>query len=1072
MIKYILVSILIFYITVESFAQKISVEVNDGHKLMVKSMVFSTNDQYFFSGGWDKTIKMWEVKTCKEVKTFIGHKSHVNVLQTTENPNELFSGGIYELFRWNTKTGVYRAYQCNYNIKSMAYVQGQLYVSHQNKIYVYPKNQRYARLWMVMESDIVDMKIKGEHFFALTKSTAYKIDRTKKIILKEYKRPVYDQLKTIEIQGSRLLMAGVNQVYIWDIEKDSYKGMIKDAHQHAYIYDNTVLAKRYGAAEVAQYAVDSVKRIRVFEKPQHTPVSNITVSHHEKYVLGYGYNQFVLWDTKSGKIYKEFYNSRVSLNEFSLFHEQLCYGTGVKGNVRFFDLTQLTYANQVKYHSKSVHTNVKIGEQILLNGHDGKAVVYDPVSKNKVQELNIDNPQAIHKPPVEDNSFTGILNELKGGEKVYGVKAQHKTVAYSFDNDIKLLDLEKKKYVQTLDKHQDLVKDMSFLSKNRLVSVSLDKTAILWDTKKGKLLKTFYGHTDRIFAVEKITETSFVTGGADGLLLQWSVKEKEALKLTTLPYKINDIASANSSLAIAHSNGVLVYDLTSKSYKELIHQNYEIEQVAWMNDSLLITRDERHFIQFWHPKKGLIATLLTTKLGAVTYTPDGYYFGDKESVQDNIHFKIEDKIFLFEQFDVRFNRPDIVLQRIGLASKNTIKTYRSAFLKRIEKLGLLESDFSQEFELPKVQIVNAEMLNEVVNEKEITIKVKAFDEHHRLQHIQLWVNDVQVNQKEIEQALSTSQSNYDGELKIQLSKGENKIQVQAINEKGVASFIETIHIKCLAGKEKPTLYLIAIGESKYQDPSFNLTYAAKDAKDISSLMLQSERYVEVKSKQLLNEEVTLENVQALHSFLEQASVDDEVIIFLAGHGVLDKDFNYFFASYDMDFNNPSVKGIPYAEIEGLLENIPPRKKLLLLDACHSGEVEKKGLKENSTIPMKEGKVTFRAVGKGVVNESSEQDLLNLSKYLFSDLRRGTGATIISSAGGLEFAIESEEWYNGLFTYCFLNGIKNREADLNKDGEIWLSELKKYVIKQVALLSKGQQLPSCRLENLTVDYRVW
>ena len=68
--------------------------------------------------------------------------------------------------------------------------------------------------------------------------------------------------------------------------------------------------------------------------------------------------------------------------------------------------------------------------------------------------------------------------------------------------------------------------------------------------------------------------------------------------------------------------------------------------------------------------------------------------------------------------------------------------------------------------------------------------------------------------------------------------------------------------------------------------------------------------------------------------------------------------------------------------------------------------------------------------------------------------------------------ESGDWKNGLFTYVLLNGVQSGEADLNKDGEIWLSEIQEYVGSKVTELSNGQQQPTSRIENQLVDFRVW
>ena len=61
-------------------------------------------------------------------------------------------------------------------------------------------------------------------------------------------------------------------------------------------------------------------------------------------------------------------------------------------------------------------------------------------------------------------------------------------------------------------------------------------------------------------------------------------------------------------------------------------------------------------------------------------------------------------------------------------------------------------------------------------------------------------------------------------------------------------------------------------------------------------------------------------------------------------------------------------------------------------------------------------------------------------------------------------MESSELKNGLFTYCFLQGLNKMEADLNGDKSIYLEEMIAFLRQKVSQLSNGEQEPNTRYEN--------
>ncbi|HRV54552.1 MAG TPA: hypothetical protein P5264_03350, partial [Mangrovimonas sp.] len=96
----------------------------------------------------------------------------------------------------------------------------------------------------------------------------------------------------------------------------------------------------------------------------------------------------------------------------------------------------------------------------------------------------------------------------------------------------------------------------------------------------------------------------------------------------------------------------------------------------------------------------------------------------------------------------------------------------------------------------------------------------------------------------------------------------------------------------------------------------------------------------------------------------------------------------------------------------------------------------------------------------------------LMQSLFYDLDRGNGSYVISAAGGKEFAFESEDWQNGVFTYSFIHALNELGYDTWKGKQaISISKLKEYIYNSVTNLTNGQQKPTARSENIEWDWEL-
>ena len=105
------------------------------------------------------------------------------------------------------------------------------------------------------------------------------------------------------------------------------------------------------------------------------------------------------------------------------------------------------------------------------------------------------------------------------------------------------------------------------------------------------------------------------------------------------------------------------------------------------------------------------------------------------------------------------------------------------------------------------------------------------------------------------------------------------------------SLIETYEIEYIPEKKLlPNLYLAVVSVSNYKNKAMNLKYARKDGHDLVAMFKQSGWFNKVTIDTLFDSHATRENILRLKEKLNNSSVDDQVIFFVSGHGLLDSRF--------------------------------------------------------------------------------------------------------------------------------------------------------------------------------------
>ncbi len=523
-------------------------------------------------------------------------------------------------------------------------------------------------------------------------------------------------------------------------------------------------------------------------------------------------------------------------------------------------------------------------------------------------------------------------------------------------------------------------------------------------------------------------------------------------------------------------NNIYVYDIKTRSliHKLKGHSNMVLNMAFSQDNKRLISSSLDGTRKLWNLETGeeIVSLISTGKNDYAIVTPDQYYYCTK-GAHKSIHYVKGIEIYPFQQFDLKYNRPDIIARRLLSDNTSLIRSYNLAYKKRLKRMGFTEDMLSGEFHLPETQIINKNNFPLGADKADIKIKINANDSKYLLDRVIVKMNDVPIHGKNGIDLRKYNSQTLDKELDIELSSGANDISISVLNEKGVESIADHLDIRYNPlDEQKPDLYLLAMGVGKYNDEKFNLNYAAKDANDLYTFYTEKKTHFgNIHAQFITDEEVTEEAIARFREKLGSANVDDVVCIFYAGHGLLDSDLNYYLGAFNIEFEDPSKGGISYDVVEEVMDAIPPRNKFILIDACHSGEIDKEEIMLAAKVEIDEN-ITFRAMPGTSVKQVGLNNSFELMKELFTDIRKSSGTMIISAAGGTEFAMEGDKWSNGVFTYCLLNGLENFDADLNKDNEIMMSEINSFVRNKVKELTNGKQNPTTRAEVLNRDWRVW
>ena len=289
-----------------------------------------------------------------------------------------------------------------------------------------------------------------------------------------------------------------------------------------------------------------------------------------------------------------------------------------------------------------------------------------------------------------------------------------------------------------------------------------------------------------------------------------------------------------------------------------------------------------------------------------------------------------------------------------------------------------------------------------------------------------------------------------------LRPGDNLLEVTATDRAGNVTQLVRIVTRADAMAAAPPpprvvhRWAVVIGVGDYEQKQIPpLRFAVRDAEAVYEFLTTRGGYAKERVVLLTDRTAvkpTLLNIKrALGDFLaRQASRDDMVLIYFAGHGAPEIDvaggesdgLAKYLVPRDGDPESLYTTALPMDELQRIFARIAAERVVMLLDTCYSGTAGGRTFT----------RMQVRATG--------------LNDQFLERLTRSRGRVIMTASGPNEVALELSKLGHGLFTYHVLEGL-NGKADRNGDGIVTVSELYEYVEDQVdraARLAGGRQRP--------------
>lgn len=1035
-------------------AQTLETVLQQGHELAVLAIAASPDSNYIATASRDKSAKLWQLSTGREVRGFLGHQASVTSLDFSNDGNWLATGSNDRTIKiWEVKTGrevrsfsleLESTYDDRYGAgeertNAVAFdPQGRYVISVGQMVHVWNANTgKKVTSWLVAQgnrgADHLALSADGNWLAEGSDATVnvYRVSDWQKV--HTFKPTAFDFCGGCNVDfaftadSKSLVKATRNEVARYDLASGKLiaqyskwqddvtstavssdgQWLVITTEQTATVFDldagdslRTIVVPE--GVQIAQakfhrnnadffLALDNNTAVRINLATGKT-TQTLTGFLNQRDAGGVEYNPNSFWDANIAR-YLRFKNTLLLARDGKTLLKGK-FGADVKRWEINSGKTILDY----KGHTKAAicYALSRDGKRLLTGGADGQIILWNADTGDTLRVIRS------YRQPVFDVQFTAD---------------ETRVVSCSWDATLKVHQLATGK-LETYFDFQNMSAYNLLVHPNDLYvfTTRLDHSLQMWELDTKTAVRTFTGHTDVIGSLRMSSDQkTLLTASWDGTVRQWDVAS--GLMLT----KWRGHGGA-VHIAIYHPDGKSVFSagadrvirLWDAATGKVLHQfsghRAEVTSLIVSPDQkMLISHSVDGITKFWDltTRKEFFEHIHLGTRDWMAKSPEGYFHGTDQARQF-IHFVDGLQTYSVDQFFNDYYRPDLMPKIFQSRGSSSDTKGVQGKLQNSPPPGVRLAL------LPTNDPAKAELHVKVTHMGAAVQEVKVF---HNGKRLPLLAGDQKFPSVRGESATYHQVVN--------LVAGSNLFSASATNSDRVESDIETKELFSEVVGKNSTCHVLAVGINQYKNPRMVLSYAQPDAQSFGEVMNQKGQglFKSLVVHPLYDQQATRANLlKKLDELAAVVQPEDVFIFYYAGHGSM-VDNQFFFIPTESarlyDLAALKLEAVEASVLQERLKHIKALKQLIVMDACQSG-----------------ASVELLAT-RGAAEEKA-----------IAQLSRSAGIHVMASAGSDQFATEFAELGHGLFTYLLLKALGGEADGAPKDGKVTIYELKSYLDDQV------------------------